>query len=264
MSKEDKSLTEQKKLKREDIETRCPEKDIMKYKYNSQGRPPVANILKDEIHRLYDVEKEEEIQIGNIKEECSDIKRLIEENKKSYENIIVCDTEKINRFQTVNDNTAVFKYTEELEYNSDDDPKQFLKEVEKLRQITEKTLTDLKSDELKKTVPKNVKTPKLIRKQLLKSPVTKRKEIKKLFDNHRDCENSDILQEIFRPVNRLSPEMNTENINCFQECYPLDDAVEDLIEKTETTDTEIISEMGRLIDSHPSQQHDEFMVSIFL
>ena len=38
---------------------------------------------------------------------------------------------------------------------------------------------------------------------LLKSPITKRKEIKRLFDNHNDCESSDILQELIAPVAQM-------------------------------------------------------------
>ena len=54
------------------------------------------------------------------------------------------------------------------------------------------------------------RTPKLTRRQLIKSPVTKRKEIKTLFDNHRDCENSDILQELFHPVSKIGRNDKTE------------------------------------------------------
>ena len=141
----------------------------------------IDTALETKTNELTVKEENQELLIKDIQDECNAIRQIIDQRTENYKN------------------------SESIEEDSFLD---FSSHVECLRQITNSTL-DLTKDEddLKSDLKINQNlTPKMKKKQLVKSPLTKRKEIKKLFQNHRECENSDILEEIFKPVTILNQE----------------------------------------------------------
>eukprot|EP00088_Acartia_fossae_P057526 TRINITY_DN6711_c0_g1_i1.p1 TRINITY_DN6711_c0_g1~~TRINITY_DN6711_c0_g1_i1.p1 ORF type:complete len:359 (+),score=70.00 TRINITY_DN6711_c0_g1_i1:1-1077(+) len=133
--------------------------------------------LNSEINSLRNLEDYQENQINILLEECKGIKEHIEEINASYKSIL--DSRPHNGCNTSTDT--------------------FSKEVETLRTITDNTIHTLQYDTAKEEkVAKN--SPVIKKKHLMmKSPLTKRREIKTLLENHKDCETSDILQEIMNP-----------------------------------------------------------------
>ncbi len=141
----------------------------------------IDTALETKTNELTVKEENQELLIKDIQDECNAIRQIIDQRTENYKN------------------------SENIEEDSFLD---FSNHVECLRQITNSTL-DLTKDEddLKSDLKINQNlTPKMKKKQLVKSPLTKRKEIKKLFQNHRECENSDILEEIFKPVTIFNQE----------------------------------------------------------
>ena len=117
----------------------------------------------------------------------------------------------------------------------------FSNQIELLRKIKNSTLDLTKNDDISILKSQQNTTPRKKKKQILKSPLTKRKEIKKLFQNHKDCENSDILEEIFKPVTNLNKKESIQTQidyyrNPHEEREFLDQDPENISEKVECPD----------------------------
>ena len=139
----------------------------------------------NKVQNLQHVDDSQQLQIKLLLNECKGIKDYIEEINTSYKCILntkQCKCSKINESCTKCCSDA------------------FSREVETLRTITNNTIHILEhNDQEEFASNQDNNTPVIKTKHLMRSPYTKRKEIKTLFENHKDCETSDILQEIINP-----------------------------------------------------------------
>ena len=175
--KTDKEIEEDDEESAKDNTIMTKEEDLEDYDMAHDDEDVESHIINNyqgEKEGAFDSSKVSESEkIEALKEECDDIKRYMKQRKLSYDCLIQgsnakeADSEVIELFR---------KLTPPAHAAADDDHGLF----------------------------SSNKSSKLKRKKLLKSPITKRKEIKRLFENHNECESSDILQELIQPATKIN------------------------------------------------------------
>ena len=185
----------------------------------------IQNIdLDSKINKLHSTDTVQETQIHQLLEECRGIKDYIEEINTSYQSILETRSP-----CSCKEKTKCTKCCSDA----------FSREVEALRNITNNTIYTLEHDNFENKDAIQLNTPVLKRKHLMNSPYTKRREIKTLLENHKDCETSDILQEIMNP---WYEEKSTENNKKSSE---EDMTTIDPIDKSIITNSDEISDMRK-------------------